>query len=417
MVNREVVEQHGEDAAFLWFSRERAVGAPHYRLKDIVRLDERVEANLDGLRVAGATGWDLAIKAMEKEGAGEAFAAAVLAFETKDRNHIDSILKIGTNAPALVRAVVSALGWIRFEDARPSLDALLLSERAELRDIAVAGYAVHRVDPGDVLWQMAADVDPVLQGRAFKTAGELGRADLAHTIVRSISSTDKSCRFYAAWSAARLGLRDRDVLDTLRAIADAGGPHSDGAMQIVLRCLRPDEARNWLSNMLGSPRHLRFGVIGLGVVGDPAGVSELIGYMQVEQVARVAGEAFSMITGADLKYLDLDGSTPENFEAGPNDDPNDPNVAMDADEDLPWPSPDLVRKWWDKQQHEYQTGVRYLCGKPVGPANLIGVLKDGYQRQRAAAALELALLRPSDPMFEVRAPGRRQAEMLAAWTS
>src|SRR5579862_5364261 len=88
MVNTEVVTEHAEDAAFLWFSRDRAVRAPHYYLKDLVRLDERVEANVDGLRVAGATGWKVAAEAMKQEGPGELFAAAVLAFESRDPGKI-----------------------------------------------------------------------------------------------------------------------------------------------------------------------------------------------------------------------------------------------------------------------------------------------------------------------------------------
>src|SRR5262245_13864640 len=84
IVSMEVVSQHAEDAAFLWFSRDRAVRAPHYYLKDLARLDERVEANIDGLRVAGSVGWDLAAEAMKREGLGELFAAAVLAFESRD---------------------------------------------------------------------------------------------------------------------------------------------------------------------------------------------------------------------------------------------------------------------------------------------------------------------------------------------
>jgi uncharacterized protein (TIGR02270 family) len=417
MVNMEVVSQHAEDAAFLWFSRDRAVRAPHYYLKDLVRLDERVEANIDGLRVAGPTGWDLAAKAMEQEGPGEVFAAAVLAFESKDPKRIDSVLKLATTAPVLLRALVSAFGWMRFDDARPTLETWLRSERVDLRRIAIAGYAVHRIGPGEPLRQAVVDINPSLQSRAFKAAAELGRTDLAHTIVRSISSENESCRFYAAWSAARLGLRDRDVLDVLRKIADGGGRRAEPSLHMALRCLRLDEVHASLSAMLKDPKRLRFGVTGIGVVGDPARVSELIGYMQVEQVSRVAGEAFSMITGVDLKYSDLDRPKPETFEAGPNDNPADPDVAMDADEDLPWPSPDLVRKWWDKHQQEFQPGVRYLRSKPIEPAGLIDALKTGYQRQRAAAALELALLRPSDPIFEVRAPGRRQTEALAQWTS
>jgi hypothetical protein len=40
------------------------------------------------------------------------------------------------------------------------------------------------------------------------------------------------------------------------------------------------------------------------------------------------------------------------------------------------------------------------------------VLRSGYQRQRIAAALELALMRPDRPLFERRAPAFRQQALL-----
>jgi len=52
-----IVSQHAEEAAFLWLLRDLAVAAPHYSLQDLADLDERVEAHIDGLRVAGDPGW------------------------------------------------------------------------------------------------------------------------------------------------------------------------------------------------------------------------------------------------------------------------------------------------------------------------------------------------------------------------
>lgn len=45
-----IIDQHAEGAAFLWLLRDAAVAAPHYSLKDLAGLDNRVEAHLDGLR-------------------------------------------------------------------------------------------------------------------------------------------------------------------------------------------------------------------------------------------------------------------------------------------------------------------------------------------------------------------------------
>lgn len=61
MIIADIVSQHVEEAAFLWLLRSSAIRQPHYALKDLAKLDERVEAHLDGLRVAGASdtwGWE-----------------------------------------------------------------------------------------------------------------------------------------------------------------------------------------------------------------------------------------------------------------------------------------------------------------------------------------------------------------------
>jgi len=417
MVNTEVVAQHAEDAAFLWFSRDRAVRAPHYYLKDLARLDERVEANVDGLRVAGVVGWNFASEALKQGGSGELFAAAVLAFESKEPTRVAEILEAISKDPSLARPAISALGWMRFEDAKPLLGELVNSSRPDVRRVAIGGYAVHRVSPGDSLREALADADASLRARAFQAAAELGCVELAYAIARYIGTNDPASSFWAAWSAARLGLRGHDVTDVVRSAAESSAPYADSAVQILLRCLRLAECHEWLSAILVKSKRQRVGVQGIGIVGDPARASELIGYMRIEALSRVAGEAFSMITGADLKYLDLDRPKPESFEVGPTDNPEDADVAMDEDEDLPWPDPNRVRKWWDKHEQDFQPGIRYLRGNPIERANLIDALKNGYQRQRAAAALELALLQPSEPLFEVCAPGRRQQEALAQWNS
>jgi len=42
------------------------------------------------------------------------------------------------------------------------------------------------------------------------------------------------------------------------------------------------------------------------------------------------------------------------------------------------------------------------------------VLGTGFQRQRIAAAYDLALMKPEEPLFEFRAPGLRQQALLGA---
>uniref|UniRef100_UPI0025EBCCE6 hypothetical protein n=1 Tax=Neptunomonas sp. TaxID=1971898 RepID=UPI0025EBCCE6 len=144
--------------------------------------------------------------------------------------------------------------------------------------------------------------------------------------------------------------------------------------------------------------------------GDPFWVPGLLKYMEDPEVSRVAGEAFCMITGIDLAYQDLDVNKPEGFSSGPTEDPADENVTLDEDMDLPWPNRTLLLQWWQSNNSNFRSGVRYLCGKPLSEQQCRDVLRQGFQRQRTAAAMELALL--GLPFIETRAPGRRQVKLL-----
>src|SRR5262245_12495771 len=122
-----IVERHAEEAAFLWSLRQTAVGAPHFTLTNLVELDQRLEANLDGLRIAETSGCEVCKKSLlgNKE-AGEVFTAGVLAFEHAQGDRVQEILKeINTGSPQVTRGAVSALGWLRFELAEKVIRQLL----------------------------------------------------------------------------------------------------------------------------------------------------------------------------------------------------------------------------------------------------------------------------------------------------
>ncbi len=138
--------------------------------------------------------------------------------------------------------------------------------------------------------------------------------------------------------------------------------------------------------------------------------------MAKPETARVAGEAFTLITGADLDAVQLWRSRPEDFESGPTDEPDDENVELDSDEGLMWPDPPKVARWWASNGHRFQPGGRYFMGAPVTREHCLAVLKNGYQRQRVLAAHYLCLLAPGTPLFNTSAPAWRQQRLLAKMT-
>jgi len=109
----EIIDQHAEEAAFLWGLRRTAVAAPHYNLQDLADLDERVEAHIDGLRIAGEYGLEICMTNLKYKAAGEMFAASVLLLEQDNRESLDKLYQLAEGSPETIPGLISAFGWVR----------------------------------------------------------------------------------------------------------------------------------------------------------------------------------------------------------------------------------------------------------------------------------------------------------------
>lgn len=390
--------------------RRIALSQSHHTLYEMIRGDERIEAHIDGLRIAVEGGQQACQELVNQKLTGSVFAIAVLTCERRHTAGTAEVIAVSASDEPKNGELISALGWLDYEKAQPHIAYLLRSDSPVLRRVGIGAAAVHRQDPGRPLDEAATDPDFFLRARALKAVGELGRSDLLGRLRQNLDHPDDECRYWAAWSAALLG--DWSVVQHLKSYVASGGPRSEEAVNIGIRCSGLQEAHAWQAQLAAEETTLRLAIKAAGATGDPEFVPWLIHQMRNAPFARPAGEAFTMITGVDLAYADLDADKPEGFESGPTEDPNDDNVAMDPDENLPWPAPDLISNWWAQHQQDFKPGVRYLIGQPIGAEWLFQVLRTGRQRQRAAAALELVMIAPGQPLFNVAAPGFRQRKML-----
>jgi uncharacterized protein (TIGR02270 family) len=369
-------------------------------------------AHLDGLAVAGEYGSSVCEAALESPGAGEVFAASVRAIEEKDGRRLDKLFALAIAVPAAQPGLISAFGWVSAQHLQGTGARLLASPEPFKREIAIAACVMHRVDPAAALDAAITDPDVQLRARALRAAGELGRRDLLAACADTLLDEDAGCRFWAAHSAVLLGNRTAAV-ESLTAIALQEGPHCVAALRLLLKVISLPQANQLLKMLARNPKDIRLLIQGAGIAGDPYYVPWLIKQMEDLKLARLAGESFSFITGLDLAYLDLERKPPEGVEFGPNDNPEDENVAMDEDDSLPWPDPAKIQGWWEANKNGFTDGQRYFMGAPVSREHCIHVLKEGYQRQRMAAALCLCLLEPGMKLFPTSAPAWRQQRWLA----
>jgi uncharacterized protein (TIGR02270 family) len=401
-----IIDRHSEDAAFLWLLRDAAAQAPNYSLGDLAALDNRLEAHLDGLRIAGDTAWDICRAGLEIGEPGEVFVAALLAIDSGDGVKVDAVLAVAQSSIMNLRAFVSALGWLDFNKVEGLASAFCNSNQAIYNYLGISAYALHRIDPGAKLEQGISSNNLILRARSLRAAGELGRSDLLPVIQACWQADDEASRFWSVWSAVLLG--NSAAQSQLKDFVFPDSAFSGPASQCAVRILNDDATRQWLSGLAQQKDTLRYALMGAGYTGNPLYIPSLLNQLVVPEYARVAGEAFSMITGVDLAYLDLDGDWPEGYQAGPTEDPGDENVGLDMDEDLPWPNPAAVNQWWSDNEHRFSVGERYLCGERISSQQCQFVLNSGFQCQRQAAAIELALIEPDMALYETRAPGFRQ---------
>lgn len=402
--------------------------APRIGLHGFHCLDNRLAAHLDGVAVAGDAGVSLCVDALQAPIAGAVFTAAIRALELKDTALLHRLFVVVAGDPATERGLLSAFGWVPAQALQGVIRDLLASGDAAQRAAGLAACVMHGVDPGPALAATLAEPDaaPPLRARALRAAGEAGRLDLLPVVRAACAAEDAAQRFWAARSCLLLGDRSEVPRAVLGDFAEGDGPWSDAAAELLLKVLDLDAARLHLRGW--SERAKVPGPAGMaarrrlirrcGIAGDAFIVPWLIGQMADLMVSRLAGEAFSRLTGADLAALDLERPPPEGASdglyGGPNDDPEDDNVALDEDEGLPWPDPERVQIWWQVNQARFPVGQRRFVGAPPSPAQAVAVLRIGTQRQRIAAAQWRSLLAPGTMLFQTAAPAWRQQRWLAA---
>ena len=389
--NYKTLGQHVDGLVHQWALRRTLVDSPVVKLSDLIRNDRRLQGQLDGLalfpsvvvetlvdQTAGSGDCDGRFATFSSHHANPDRAAASLVFDAETRHVLEEVF-----------AAFACFGRV---SEIPS--AGLISRQGVLKLLDYNGIA-----------GMQTDVHTRLRSAVLRREVQRSKP----VLIPALQDPDPAVRFAAAWSASLLGLPEGPPV--LQTFTQRPGDQADRAREILARRLDPQEIRHWHRQLADCPERINYASRIAGALGDPTLIPWLLERMDHPIYARAAGEAFSLITGADLPRLDI--SLP-NFYIGPSDDPDDPNVDLDPDENLPIPHRAKVAHWWTKNRHRFTPGQRYLLGHPITRESAIHALKHGYQRQRAAAAIELAILSPGQPMFDVTAPGFRQQKLLAS---
>jgi len=401
---KDIYEQYVDEASFLWILRSVAIEQPHYTREDVYELEQRIQAQLDALMTSVDDAWEICLDALELEEPGEVFTSTIIAFRSHDQLKIQKALEVGLSSDQSVKGLISAMGWLPGNLVHSWIKKFFTSKDLNHKYLAIAACSVRRENPTEYLNRILERDDckahEKLYARSLRLIGELRRLDLMSALSEGLQSDNEDIKFWAIWSSILLG--NKAEVSKLEPYILASGPNQINAINIAFRAMPVEQARGIISKLSVNPEQTRTVIKATGVLGDPHAVNWLISLMSNPEVAKLSAEAMIMITGINLEEHQLILDEPPGLAQQPSDDTGDVDVSLDEDENLSWPDANKVSQVWMNLGRNFVTGQRYFMGQPISHEALKNKINSGYQRQRHAAAMELALSNSAFPLQNTR---------------
>jgi uncharacterized protein (TIGR02270 family) len=319
----DVLEEHVEQLTSLWDLRLAVLRSPEWFPADLAKLDRRIEAQQDGLIVAGDRALPLLRKQLTLADRAEIFAAAWPLLSAR-RADLDAevLAAMKKAAPPVLAGFVDALCHAAVDGTRPQLLAWLGGKEPALAAAAGEVLAFHGrlPDQGACLAPLLADGKTGDQARGWRAVSFSGSCPWPREAVEPLLDHDDPVLRQEVWSAAlwsrqvwladscrqRWGESRAGRMECCTTLALVAAP---GEQPIIARMLddqRLGPARLRLAATHGHPGHLP---VLIRCAADPD-----------DLIAVTAGQALVRMTGCDVDseqqvtLAPADGSTPDEFE-------------------------------------------------------------------------------------------------------
>ncbi|QQR46388.1 TIGR02270 family protein [Myxococcus xanthus] len=407
----DVLEEHLSEAAFFWSQWERALVAPDYTLEETAELEERLLAHLDGLVAAGAAAIEVLSSVVhEREDPGEVFAAAWSLLALAPSLVLDAVKARATDAPPPVQASIRrALELGEKGVVETALAPLLIT--AEPMAVSVLGFRGHLL--GGRAEELLSHPDALVVTAALRALNLSSKPHASRLLGVLLGDSRPEVRWAAIETGLVFGVRDAWTVCERESTA-LGSPlrrrlwallAAAGDVRFLERLISFSEEAATREDALWA----------LGFTGRvPAAESCLRWMCEEPRVARLAGEAFSAITGLRMAGAHvLPEPEPEDALPPLEDEDLDADLGLRPEDALALPAQEEVARWWERARDGFSPANRYLRGKPFTGASLLEALAQGPMRRRHLYALELMVRTRGAYAVQVRAFTSRQREQLA----
>ncbi len=404
----DIVEEHLDEAGFMYQLWEEALRSPVYTLPEIAEgPEERLLAHLDGLILGGpAVAKKLLVPALAGDEPGQVFAAAFALLAEGPPEHLAVVLAALERAePAQRAAIRRALQVVPRPDLGQRLAGVVAKAPAIQADLLdVLGYL--RVDPGVRLESLVNTKNSASEAIAVRLARVFPARLEPAAIDRALASPVAEVRAAALETAAVLA--HRGAVPACEATVATRGP-AFGTAALLLALSGEEKCLPQIVAALAEPRLQREAAFALGFSGRVSAADALLEAMVDEKLAAVAGEGFAAITGLAIE---------KGFAKPPE--PWNPDAEEEEDEEygpeaeLAKPEPDAIAAWWKEARPRLDPAQRrWLRGRPWAGEAVFRELEQGPARRHETLALDLAVRTRGQVQLTWDAMSARQTRELA----
>lgn len=395
----DVVEEHMEEASFLWTEWERALVSPVFTLPGMSGVEQRVSAHLEGLALGGAiTPARLARAATRASDAGSIFAVThALLHRGLDEGTCVALELLTTSSGQHRAAARRAFELAPAPRDSSNLERLLHNARPLARAAALDRARVLGLDPGTALGDALGDPDAEVRCAALAAAAFGRRREHRDSVRAQLVAAELMVRDEAICAGMILGVAEAVTACRIAIEAGTGGRKAllllaiggtPADVSLLITALSSTERHEDALWALGFTRTIEAADACVSAVGDSAH-------------GPVAAEAFGGITGIDLIQQRLARPAPP--PPADLDDVPDLGLELRPEAALPVPDPARILAFWAARRASF-------LPRSTEPEALLKSLARAPMRRRHALATELAIITRGALLLDTRTWARSQLD-------
>jgi uncharacterized protein (TIGR02270 family) len=355
----DILEEHSEEAAFMYESRCRCLVDPESSWLDLAGYEQRMEPHLHGLALGGfATAKLLNDKLTleEDEEPGEAFVAAIVYTMLEWIEPMQWLIDALGQKPPHFHAIVDGLKCSKAPDLEGWLEYFTEHEEPNVRAVGATVIGYRRANAlKEKLYSLRDDPDQQVSMAAIYSLAEMGVMPDKNALVPLFHSTDPANVVTAIELLLRMGASE--AVNLCRDKCTASAPEISQKLVFYLAiCGSVDDIQIINKLITEQPFSKKDCLLALGLCGNPNSVEVLIDYLgSIEDydLFMAACQGLRLITGID--YI-------------PQLDPDEVEQKQIIEYQNFW------RNWWHNNRSNFASNLKWRRGQMLSPAVLYNEL-------------------------------------------